>query len=403
MKNFTIPTLGTMLLAGSLTAAAKPKTTTPVKIDPKLINEKPYRYNGAVLTETARGSGFCAWNRRAFFTAGHVVMGEETWEAPPTWYPAQNAENLNAKKAIPSRGYFRWTEYAELAGGSDVRFSKDVALAFAFEKLITGLPATVNLKGDQDLRKNAKSMITGYPAENAYLDEDISGYFLHRTGPVVSPYQKSAGKALITTKVTTGGGNSGGPVWTQDKNKAWVASGVLTGGLPSETVVYSFSSDVNSLTRALAPVLKKEMGKPIVANGVTGSSLFFPLNKETVIPDGSKKWTSFRIGVDKFETGALLTKVKLSLDISTKDRGDLLVILEGPGGYSAVIHNEQGGGKPNLIVDGKDLTEAFVEIEANGYWYLRVQDRIKGDKATFKSAVLEVSTDEVADSTTPTP
>lgn len=403
MKMSTLPLLGSLLLAGNLTVAAKPKTASPVKVPKYLTGEAPYRYNGVVLTEAARGSGFCAWNQKTFFSAAHVVFGEETWEAPPFWVPKQNAEEVDVDRAILSRGYYRWIEYGDLAinPGSDTAFRKDVILGYSFQNLISGKPAKLNLNGEKDLRKKTKTLITGYPAENAYLNEDIEGYFLHKTGPTVTPYQKYSGKALLSTLVTTGPGNSGGPIWTQDKKKQWFAAGVLVGGLPSETVVYGFSSDVNSLTRAVAPVIKTEKGKPIASNGVTASSFFFPHNEEIRLPDGATKWTSVRFGVDKFDTGLVVSKVKLSLDIRTAHRGDLQIALEGPGGYQVVVHNEGGAGKANFIINDVDFTEAFADIEANGFWYLRIRDRLKGDICTLKSAVLEISTD--GSETTPTP
>lgn len=395
MRISTLPALGSLLLAGNLALAAKPKTASPEKVPNSQTNEAPYRYNGVVLTETARGSGFCAWNSKTFFSAAHVVFGETTWEAPPFWVPKHNAEAIDPDKAILSRGYYRWIEYGDLAiaPGSDTAFRKDIMLGYAFENLIKGKPAKLNLNGEQDLRKKAKSMITGYPAENAYLAENTEGYFLHKTGPTVTPYHTYSGKALITTLVTTGPGNSGGPIWTLDKKKRWVAAGVLVGGLPSETVVYGFSNDVSSLTRAVSPVIKRKKGEPIAANGVTASSFFFPHNQEIRIPDGGNKWTSIRFGVDKFDTGAIVTKLKLSFDIRTRHRGDLQILLEGPGGYQALIHNEGGAGEDNLILKDIDFTGDFASIEANGFWYLRVQDRLKGDIAVLKSAVLEISTD----------
>ncbi|RYD46868.1 MAG: hypothetical protein EOP85_06575 [Verrucomicrobiaceae bacterium] len=394
MKISTLRLLGLLLLAGNMPVAAKSKTANPVKVPKFLTGEAPYRFNGVVLTDSVRGSGFCAWDSKTFFSAAHVVFGF-TWEAPPYWVPKQNEEEINADRAILSRGYYRWIEYGDLALGldSDDAFSKDVIVGYAFQNLIKGKPARINVNGEQDLRKKAPSLITGYPAENAYLDEDIDGYFLHKTGPTVTPYRSYAGKALLTTLITTGPGNSGGPIWTKNKKGQWIASGVLTGGLPSETVVYAFSKDVNSLTRAVAPVIKKKQGAPIAANGVTGSSLFFPHNKQIKLPDGAEKWTSVRFGVDKFDTGTLISKVRLSLDIRTKHRGDLQVVLEGPGGYQALIHNEGDADADNLILADADLSASFTDIEANGYWYLRIRDRLKGDPAVLKSAVLEISTD----------
>lgn len=404
MKFPHLSAFGILLLAGSLAADAKPKTATPVKINPLLLADEPYRYNGAVLTDQFRGSGFSAWDNHVFFSAAHVLFDAGAWVDPPTWYPLANSEKLNEETAIPSRGYYRWADYATLAGANLPRqsdFGRDVILAFAFEKVIPGKPATLNLTGKQDLRKNAPSLITGYPADIVYVDQTLEGYFMYKTGPVKTPYLPYSGNALTTTLVSTGHGNSGGPVWTQDAKARWTASGVLVGGLPSESVVYAFSNDTNALLRSVTPVLQPQIDKPKVITNVGSASTFFPFYKTVVIPDGRHSWTNFRIPVKTFAVGSSVKKITLSLDIRTKHQGDLQVALQAPGGYQAVVHNEEGAGKNNLILDGKDFTDSFAGIDPNGTWFLRVQDRLVGDIATLRSIVLEVAVDDAAVSPSP--
>ncbi len=398
-----------LLLAGNFAMAAKPKTATPVKILPAQLTEDPYRYNGAVLTDQFRGSGFCAWSNQTFFSAAHVLYHGSQWDTPPTWYPSANSAMLNEKKAVPSRGYYRWADYASLIDPADTEstnFGRDVILAFAFEKLIKGKPATLNLNGINDLKKKSPTLITGYPADNLYVDSTIEGYFLHKTGPVITPYEQVDGNALTTTLVTTGHGNSGGPIWTLNAKSKWNAAGVLVGGLPSESVVYAFSEDTNSLLRAAAPVIKRKIGAPLETEEVSSYSTFFPYNRSTKIPDGLHQWTSFRVVVDTFPEGSKVKSVKLSLNIRTPHVGDLYVILEGPQGFQqeihqATIHNEGGAGANNLVKTNEDFSENFTGIVANGDWYLRVQDRLVGDIATFKSFMLEIATDDVV--TPPSP
>ncbi len=401
MKFPTLPAIGMMLLAAPLAAAAKPKTATPVPVNPSRIGDEPFRFNGAILTEQLRGSGFCAWNKRTFFSAAHVVFDEGHWMAPPAWYPAANSEELNETTAIQSRGYYRWADYADRVESETQGFSRDVILGFAFEKLIKGSPATLNLKGVKDLREKRKTLITGYPADNLYIDESIDGYFLHKTGPVLTPYQPYSGRALTTTLVSTGHGNSGGPIWTKNRNNTWSAAGVLVGGLPSESIVYAFSSDINALTRAVTPVIKPEIEKPVHVGNVSSFSTFFPYNQTRKIPDGRHAWTSFRIGVKGFKADSSVKSVKLSLNIKTRHRGDLQVMLEGPGGVQALVHNEQGAGKKNLNIKNKDYSEAFTDIDPNGTWTLHVQDRLVGDIATLKSILLEISVDDTTAITAP--
>jgi subtilisin-like proprotein convertase family protein/V8-like Glu-specific endopeptidase len=396
MKFPIFPIVGTFLLATALTAEVQPKTASPVPIDPEQVDEDPFRYNGLVATDIGSGSGFCAWNRRTFFTAAHVLYGAKVWSAPPKYYPAANSLAKDETIAIQSRGYYHWTDYSTLSDttgdNSPETFGRDVVLAFAFKPVIAGTPAKLNLNGLTDLKKKAKTLITGYPGENFYLDSPIEGSFMHRTGPVITPYRKLAGNALQTTLVTTGRGNSGGPIWTRNKVAEWVASGVLVGGRPSESVVYAFSKNTTSLLQAVTPVLKSKIEKPLGSSNISSFTTFFPCVKSRPIPDGVQRDTTFSIPVNTFSGDSKVVSVSLSLDIRTAHQGDLQIVLVAPSGVSsAVVHDEKGANKKNLILTDVNFSKEFSGALARGQWQLRVQDRLKGDIATFKSAVLEIS------------
>ena len=408
-SNLSLATV--LLLAANLPVTAKPKTTTPVKIPASQLSEEPYRYNGAVLSGEFRGSGFCAWSNKTFFSAAHVVYQSGQWVAPPIWYPGANAAVLDVKTAIPSRGYYRWADYATLFDPADpepTNFGRDVILAYAFEKIIKGKPAALNLNGADDLRKKTQTLITGYPADNLYDEGNVKGYFLHKTGPLTTTYERFAGNALTTTLESTGHGNSGGPIWTRNAKSKWVAAGVLVGGLPSESVVYAFSGDTNSLLRAVTPVIQSKIGTPIRDAKIVSTSTFFPYNQSTKIPDGRHQWTSFRIPVNTFPLGSKVKTAKLSLNIRTPHRGDLQVILSAPIGLPTdiiselLVHNEGGGEANNLVLNSEDYSENFAGSDANGQWILRVQDRLVGDIATLKSIMLEIAVDDAVE-TPPAP
>lgn len=405
MKNVKIPAIGAILLVGSAALEAAPKTVNPQKVPQALLGDEPYRFNGVVTTSVGRGSGFCAWNRRTFFSAAHVVFDDEgfTWEGPPQWHARVHVNDLDEKKAIQSRGYFRWTEYAEIAEAqqtiTDRAFGRDFIVGYAFTDLIKGSPANLNLAGIADLRKPIRTLITGYPAENFYLAEDISGYFMHRTGPTVNVYKPFWGNALQTTLITTGPGNSGGPIWTKNAGKGWSAAGVLVGGMPSETIVYAFSPVVNTMLAAVSPLIAPGLPQSTRVNGVSETSRFFSSNRVVQLPDGLHRWTDYALGVGGFEKDAKVASVKISVNVRTAHRGDLQILLTGPGGYEALIHNEEGADGRNLVISGMDVSEQFSGIEPTGRWFVRFQDRLKGDICTVQSVMLEVSTAQAGGST----
>jgi subtilisin-like proprotein convertase family protein len=104
-----------------------------------------------------------------------------------------------------------------------------------------------------------------------------------------------------------------------------------------------------------------------------------------------------------------MTKLRLSLDISTTHRGDLYITLQAPEGGRSFINIEEGADGQNLVEDynftgsinSDDVTGPLSDIEPHGTWTVAIQDRLKGDLATFNSAVLEIAADEPVVTTPP--
>lgn len=385
-------------LAGLLlpaAAAEPPKTNSSQRVDPAQAASEPYYYTGIVFSGDSRGSGFVAENERLFFTAAHVVFGDTGWNPPPTWVAGHNAEEApDAASEIPSRGYFRWTQYANLVEtygpNSRSAFSRDVALAWGLEPFVPGIPATLDFKGARNLQRQNISIITGYPAELDYTGES-GGYFLHSTAPDITPYKPALGRYVFTTHISTGPGNSGGPVWLRDDFGNWKASGVLVSGRPSETGVYGMSSDIKSFLSAAAPVLSTPRKSMKFVKGVSATSTLLVMPKAKKIPDGVQRWTRIPLNVLSFPDEATVSKVILELDISTAHRGDLVVGLLGPGGVFSMIHNGEGADEDNLVFEDYDISGAFSGGEPDGRWTLMVQDRLTGDPAVVNRFELEIT------------
>ncbi|NJM38459.1 MAG: hypothetical protein HC845_11700 [Akkermansiaceae bacterium] len=224
----------------------------------------------------------------------------------------------------------------------------------------------------------------------------------------MTPYFKSKGNSLVTTLVTTGRGNSGGPIWTRKNSKSpWIASGILVGGLPGETVVNAFSKNTQSFLTAVKPVLSKKVKEPVFVRGITSSSVFFPTRPNKTLPDGDGKQMIFNIPVRGFEDYDTTATVRLSLTIKTKHRGDLIGRLVAPSGATTTLFfnlfTQNGADGDDVIFRDFDLkallgeSAGFEGVPPNGTWRLIVEDSLKGDKAKVKNITLEVGVIENAE------
>ena len=408
-----------MLLGLSLCALAQepPKTNSSQQVDSGLLLEEPYRYTGLVLAEGSRGSGFVASNPKLFFTAAHVLRyttsegGEEDeeettkdqWSLPPAWvggsYSSDSIPEFSA--AVPSRGYFRWGSYtthvAESGKNSRPAFNRDIALAWGLQDFIEGEPAEIDFKGRVNLSKRFPSMITGYPATLDYTGES-GGYYMHATGLDLTPFKafSPSGNYLYATHISTGPGNSGGPVWSKGPSGEWKAAGVLVSGRPSEAGIYAMTPSVKSLLKAAAPVIASPRKSSKATKPVTTSTARMVMKKPKKIPDGVHRWTKIPLKSLKFPEDSVVVSAKLDLTITSGHRGDLIVRVVGPDGSYVTVHDGQGAGEDDLVFDDLDITPTFQEGEdsdapsAYGNWQVLVQDRLTGDPSVVTRLELEI-------------
>ncbi len=407
LVKFAIPPF--LLVGLSLCAAAQepPKTNSSAPVDSGLLGDSPFIYNGLVFTDEARGSGFVAENPRTFFTAAHVVSsvteaGEFSWGAPPVWVGGYSgAAQPSFEGAVASRGYFRWTQYAahvaEYGVDSRPAFARDVALAWGLEDFLEGEPAGLDYKGLAHLRKPNLSMITGYPAELDYTGES-GGYFLHSTEPDLTPFRMASKSYLFATHISTGPGNSGGPVWSQDDSGTWKAAGILVAGRPSEAGIYVISPSVRSFLKAAVPVTGEPRKASKGLRGVGTGTAVLVMKKPRKIPDGLHRWTKIPLKSIKFPEGSKVVSAELDLEATTGHRGDLIVRLVGPDGTFATVHNGEGAGEDDLLIEDLDLSEVFGGASSVGNWQVLVQDRLTGDPTVVTKVELEIVSEETGSS-----
>ena len=395
-------------------AQEPPKTNSSQMVDSGLLNQEPYRHTGIVFSgnnaSAYRGSGVVASDPKLFFTASHVLWDdeEETWFLPPEWvggYSGDGQPGFGQR----ARGYFRWTGYSVVVEESGINsrgaFSRDISLVWGLEDFVEGEPAAIDFKGVNNLKKAKTSMITGYPALLDYTGES-GGYFLHATEPDLTPFRPaltSGGNYLYATHISTGPGNSGGPVWGQNDAGQWKVSGLLVSGRPSEAGVYAMSSSVRPLLKAAAPAIADTRKSIKAVPTVSTDTCRMVMNKPKKIPDGVHRWTKIPLKCIRFPEGSVVAAAYLDLNITTNHRGDLIVAVLGPDGTMAIVHDGQGAGEDNLEIEDLPIGGFFDEASAVGNWALLVQDRLTADPAVVTKLELEITAEPKTGGSSETP
>jgi len=406
MKNFASSLVAACLSLPALAGVEEPpKTNSSLPIDEALLTENPYNLNGVVYSGPFRGSGVVAEHSNLFLTAAHVLFNDDTgkWNPAPTWFSGVNSEGAPDNEAgVQARGYFRWASYANQValGGNNSRgaFSRDAALAWSFEPFTEQEPAVVDYNGAVNLRDGMPSMITGYPALIDYTGNE-GNYYLHTTLEESHRFKSEQGNYLYATHISTGPGNSGGPVWVRDTEGAWKAGALLVSGRPSEAGLYAFTSEIKSLFKSAGPAVGESTPSAKGSSKVGSSIRLAALAQPKTIPDGRQKWTRIPLKVGSFPEGSTISFVRLNLTITTAHVGDLVVALVGPNGTAAILHNSEGAGDDDLVIDDLDLSSDFTGASGTeggaipGKWQLWVQDRLTDDIATVTRFQLEVGID----------
>jgi len=387
-----------------------PKTNSSAPVASGNLSASPFVFNGMVESDFGQGSGVVAGHPKVFFTAAHVLFETEMfgWSSPPYWHGGGNSTPLPPEiVSEPSRGFFRWSSYSghALASGQDSypAFSNDIALAWGLKPFINGEPASIEFNGYKKLKKHANpSRITGFPAFLDYEQLETTGQ-MYSTAEEITVFKEDAERYLHATHLSTGPGNSGGPVWLGEDEGDWEAAGLLISGRPSEAGIYGFTPSIKSLLKATSPLVgdvRKSINNS--TRSVTTNVGRYVLAKPKKIPDGVHKWTKIPFKVQRFEPNTTVSVVTLDLTITTEHVGDLMVAVMSPTGHIAMVHDGEGAWDDNLVLDNfrvefDDDDWGDVQAMPNGTWALLVQDRLTGDICTVTRLELEISTDDSID------
>lgn len=324
-----------------------------------------------------RGSGVVARDSKLIYSCAHLFYEAGEWSTDYNFYRAcDDYYYPEESTAVSPRGLHYFTSYSSAVDsyGSDSNraFASDFTVLYGNSSF--GKPVGWWSRGAPVLQSSRLKRIVGYPSEIDYTGASGRCY-QHSTGWFGYGAYQIRGGYHEFDDVSTGSGNSGGPIFVQDDSGDDFLAGILVSG-----------------TRRTAGVVALDLSTHTMAGyalGLKDKTLTFSNTIGYKLPDGSVPYSKIPLRVSGFSGS--VARLKLNLSVSTQRRGDLDVYLKSPGGRIRWISKRSGDSADNLNIIGANLTKTFFGSQPNGTWELRIRDAVKGTRATFVRASLTVS------------
>ena len=328
--------------------------------------------------EWYRGSAVIARDSRLLYSCGHLFYENGVWATDYEFYRAFNSNRSPdpASGTFP-RGFRYFTSYADntdLYGGDSSRaFAYDFTVLYGKESFGPAVECWTD--GGTALRGSREKRIVGYPANIEYTG--ASGFsYQHATDAFTNKSSQVRGAYHAFDNVSTGEGNSGGPIFVWDAaGTDYLLAGVLISGSNNTAGVYALNASSNSMASA--------------ALGLKNVSQTFKNSEPLRLPDAGTSYSTRTTNVSGFSEN--LTGLKCSVSISTPRRGDLNVYLKSPSGRVRWIHKASSSTADNLVVNQADYATTFRGYAANGVWQLRMRDTLANNRATFNQFSVTVT------------
>ena len=322
-----------------------------------------------------RGSGVVARDPKLIFSCAHVFYDNGKWATDYIFHRNVHSRDYPDMAAGASpRGLHYFTSYANASADSGSEsnraFASDFTVLYGNSSFGPAMPALRD--GGGAVRSTRWKRIVGYPSEVDFTG--ARGFcFQHSTDWFNYRSRKLRGAYHEFRDVSTGPGNSGGPILVRNDNGTEAVAGVLVSGWTRLAGV-----------RALDLASHTMSG---YALGLEDRTITFPNTNRTNLPDGS--YIARSIPVSGFD-GAV-SKLRLSLAITTASRGELDVYLRSPSGKTRWIHKRSTDTTDNLGVSGVDLSGSFSGVNPNGTWKLYIRDAAGGANGVFERCSITIS------------
>lgn len=325
-----------------------------------------------------RGSGVIARDPKLVYSCCHLFYENGVWATEYEFYPGYHGPNPPATGGgISPRGFHYFSNYAARAdasnGESEMSFASDFTVLFGLEPF--GPAVAWWRDGAAALTSSRAKRIVGYPEEIEFSRAPGFSY-QHATDWFRKSAWQTYGDYFSFDGVSTGGGNSGGPIFVEDDaaNPKSLA-GILVSGSASTAGVYALNPSSNSMASA--------------ALGIESVTRIFGNSESVRIADGGATPVLRETTVSGFAEE--ITDLKFSVSITTPRRGDLKVWLRSPSGRIRWISKPSANEVGNLTIRNEVLTRNFRGDAPNGVWSLRIRDTKQVNRATFNNFSLAIT------------
>lgn len=325
-----------------------------------------------------RGSAVVARDSRLIYSCGHLFFDNGIWASEQEFYRAYNGSvEPDPNDGVIPRGYRYFTSYGDNAD----TYGQDSSRAFAYDFTVFygadsfGPAATCWVDGVAAATSAQKKRIVGYPATVDYTRRQ--GYaYQHATPWFPTAARQTRGAFYEFKDVSTGEGNSGGPLFVMDGGSGnYSLAGILVSGSTDSAGIYALNGDSDAMASAALGV-KTITGKFSDANS-------------TALPDAAAHYTTRTVTSSGF--AETLTNLKFSVSISTPRRGDLDVYLVSPSGRVRWVKKHSTSTSKNLDIAGADYSTSFAGYAPNGTWKLKMRDSTARNLATYNRFAVAVT------------
>lgn len=377
-----------MLVAGWLSTPFAQAQVYPIPVTTANLETAPYNSAGLVFTTIGgtgyRGSAVVARDARLLYTCAHVLYENGSWATDIKFARGWHASTgPTSAQMVPVRGYRSYATYS--GGNSASAFSLDFAIGYNTATTSFGPAVSAQEDGGALLRSaSTQKLVLGYPARRDY-DGANGYYYQHRTGPFTAAMRQSFDSYHTLSGVSTGGGNSGGPVLAYVEGKYSLA-GILVSGSTTGMGVHGLNSTASSMAKNVLTSL----GIPSSPAPAAGKTQTVANTSALLLPDGSATYSSRDLNVSGLPATA--SAMNFNLLVETTYRGDLDVYVRSPSGRVHWVkqHSPNESGR-NLVVTNANYTTTFSGANPNGTWQVYMRDFYRTDRAYFKNSSLTIT------------